>query len=102
MRLASGGRSDVGRPAGPCLTTMPFDVRDGWVFEAAEPGARIRAEFVGLRFMPDRGEIVHSLRTGVVDTEGKVLKVYIGNTWTPEELLAELERSVGGALEVTS
>lgn len=73
-----------------------------WEFARAEPGPLRRlAEFVGLRFMPDRGEIVHSLRTVVADPEGKVLKVYIGNTWTPEELLEELERSVGGALEVT-
>ena len=35
-------------------------------------------------------EITHNLRTIVIDGAGKVVKVYNGNDWTPEELLATL------------
>jgi len=35
-------------------------------------------------------EITHSLRTVVLDRSGKVVKIYNGNDWKPEELLATL------------
>ena len=35
-------------------------------------------------------EIAHNLRTVVLDREGRVAKIFNGNDWKPEELLAEL------------
>lgn len=35
-------------------------------------------------------EIVHNLRTAVLDREGRLTKIFNGNDWKPEELLAEL------------
>ena len=35
-------------------------------------------------------EIVHNLRTVVLDREARVATIFNGNDWTPEELLAEL------------
>ena len=35
-------------------------------------------------------EIVHNLRTVVLDRQGRVTQVFNGTTWTPEELLAAL------------
>jgi protein SCO1 len=37
-----------------------------------------------------QAEIVHNLRTAVVDAQGAVVKIFNGNDWTPEELVAEL------------
>ena len=37
-------------------------------------------------------EIGHTLRTTIVDTNGKIAKSYSGADWTPSELVAELER----------
>lgn len=36
----------------------------------------------------------HNLRTVVVDTEGHVQKTFMGNEWTPEELVAEMQRAM--------
>lgn len=66
-----------------------------WRFARAEPGPLAElAGFAGIRFMPDQGEIVHSLRTMVVDPEGKVVKAIIGNTWETADLLQALEDAV--------
>jgi len=68
-----------------------------WQFVRAEPEPlRQLATFAGLRFMPDQGEVVHSLRTVVVDAEGRVVQTFVGNTWQPDEALQVL---VGVAVE---
>jgi protein SCO1/2 len=41
-------------------------------------------------------DITHNLRTAVVGADGTLVKVYIGNEWTPSQLLADL-RSAAGA-----
>jgi len=38
----------------------------------------------------DPRDITHNLRTAIIDSEGKLVKVYIGNEWTPEQALADL------------
>ena len=35
------------------------------------------------RAMDDPGNITHNLRTAIVDADGKLVKVYTGNEWTP-------------------
>jgi len=35
----------------------------------------------------------HNLRTIVIDGAGKVHKIFIGNTWKPEELVAEMKKA---------
>ena len=37
--------------------------------------------------------IVHNLRTAVVDAEGRVVALHSGNTWTPAELIADLSKT---------
>ena len=39
----------------------------------------------------DSTDISHTLRTVVIDPEGKLVKSYSGNSWTPSELLADLK-----------
>lgn len=57
------------------------------------------AKFFGFDYYLDTpaggGQIVHSLRTAIIGPDSKVRKVYRGNEWKPEEILKELQTSVG-------
>ena len=66
--FATGDRDEIDRFASSLLLTL---VRG----EAANPD-----------------EIGHTLRTTVVDRDGKISKSYSGAEWSPAELVAELER----------
>ncbi|HEV2828992.1 MAG TPA: hypothetical protein VGW76_15460, partial [Pyrinomonadaceae bacterium] len=52
-------------------------------------------QFFGLRYFQDTPsgteQVIHSLRTALIGPDGKVVKVYRGNEWKPEELLKEIE-----------
>ncbi|HEU4506869.1 MAG TPA: SCO family protein [Pyrinomonadaceae bacterium] len=52
------------------------------------------AEYFGLRYFPEKGEIIHGLRTVIVGPDGKVVKVYSGNEWKPADVVAELKKAV--------
>ncbi|HEX6045801.1 MAG TPA: SCO family protein [Pyrinomonadaceae bacterium] len=52
------------------------------------------AQYFGLRYFPDNGQIIHGLRTVIIDPDGKVVKVYTGNDWKPEDVVAELKKTV--------
>jgi len=39
----------------------------------------------------DARDITHNLRTAIVSPEGKLVKLYTGNEWTPDEILADLK-----------
>jgi protein SCO1/2 len=39
----------------------------------------------------DQRDITHNLRTAIIDADGKLVKVYTGNEWTPEQVLADLK-----------
>ena len=66
---------------------IPFD---RWQFSVApEKDLRQVADFFGLDFTPDGGQIVHSLSTTVISPEGTVYKWYEDNQWRPEDLLAD-------------
>ena len=49
------------------------------------------------RALDDPTNITHNLRTAIIDADGKVVKVYTGNDWTPEQVLADLKtlKSIG-------
>lgn len=36
-------------------------------------------------------DITHNLRTALLDADGKLVKIYTGNEWTPAQLLADLK-----------
>ena len=42
------------------------------------------------RDLNDPGNITHNLRTAIIDSDGKLVKVYTGNEWTPEQVLADV------------
>jgi protein SCO1/2 len=39
----------------------------------------------------DARDITHNLRTVIIDSMGRVVRVYTGNDWTPEQILTELK-----------
>jgi protein SCO1/2 len=43
------------------------------------------------RAMNDPRDITHNLRTAVVGADGALVKVYTGNDWTPDQVLADLK-----------
>jgi protein SCO1/2 len=46
------------------------------------------------RAQDDARNITHTLRTAVIDANGKLVKVYIGNEWTPAQVVADLHSVV--------
>lgn len=51
-------------------------------------------EQFGLAFWKEQGSIInHNLRTIVIDPTGRVQKVFSGNTWQPEDLVAEIVKA---------
>jgi protein SCO1 len=66
-----------------------------WEFAAAkEDETKKMAEFFGLRYYPEKDEIIHGLRTVIINPEGKIAKVYTDNKWTPEEVVGEMKKSL--------
>lgn len=57
------------------------------------------AQYFGLRYFLDsssgKEQVVHSLRTAVIAPDGKIVKVYRGNDWKPEEVLKQIEATLG-------
>ena len=51
------------------------------------------AQFFGLTYFPDKDQIIHALRTVIVSPDGKVAKIYKGNEWKPEEVVAEIKKA---------
>lgn len=65
-----------------------------WSFVTGEPeaidGFSGRLGIYAERDGPGPADMVHNLRTAVIDAEGRLAAVHSGNMWTPAELLADL------------
>jgi protein SCO1/2 len=48
------------------------------------------ATYFGMQYWPDGDQIVHGLRTAIVGTDGKLIKLYRGNDWKPNEIVTEV------------
>ena len=48
------------------------------------------AEFFGLTYIAEKDQIIHGLRTAIISPEGKVVKIYNGNDWKPDEVVKEM------------
>lgn len=48
------------------------------------------------RSQGDQRDITHNLRTAIVDAEGRLVKIYIGNEWTPDQAITDLTPVVRG------
>ena len=65
---------------------------DTWDFATGDPSdVRRFAEFFGLAYKAESGQVIHSLRTAVVTPDGRLYKLYRGNEWKPAEVLNDLK-----------
>ena len=77
-----------------------------WEFASGSPDeVKGIAKFFGLRYYHDTPngteQVIHSLRTAVIGPDGKIVKVYRGNEWKPDEMLMELQTALGTAEPAT-
>jgi protein SCO1/2 len=64
-----------------------------WKFVSGSPAeTRRAADFFGLSYLPEGGQIVHSLRTVLLAPDGKIAAQYPGNEWQPADFVAELQK----------
>src|SRR5512146_146821 len=64
-----------------------------WQFASASPKeTRDFANFFGLSYEQEGGQIVHSLRTALVGPSGRISAVYNGNDWHPEDVIRDLKK----------
>ena len=50
------------------------------------------AQFFGLTYFPEKDQIIHALRTVIIDPRGKVVKIYGGNDWKVEEVVDQIKK----------
>jgi protein SCO1/2 len=70
-----------------------------WEFGAPEASALVRmAQFFDLGISENSDStITHTLSTTLIGPDGKVVRFYPGNEWTPKEVLSDLERKTANA-----
>ena len=52
------------------------------------------AGFFGVGYRPDAGFVMHTLTTVVVDREGRIVRVFPSNSWTPDDLFDVVTQAV--------
>ncbi len=86
-KLRQYGQGYLGKDAKPDFSVWQLAVGN-------DKEVKSIAGFFGLRYETDPNNktlINHSLRTAVISPEGKVTKIFSGNDWTANDLLAELK-----------
>lgn len=74
-------------------TTPPFTQ---WSLATGKDEAiRALGGALELDYVEESRSFTHNLRTAVLDGEGKLRRLFRGNDWTPEELVAELKAAAG-------
>ncbi|MDT7778466.1 MAG: hypothetical protein QOC99_978 [Acidobacteriota bacterium] len=82
-------RPEVLRSYGAAYSGGKFD---NWDFATGDPGeVRRLAEFFGLMYKAESGQVIHSLRTAIVTPDGKLYKIYRGNEWKASEVESDLK-----------
>ena len=89
QRLKAYGEEYIGTDAKTAFANWDFAVPE-------KPVLTEMAKFfdVGITNAPDQ-TITHTLSTTLVGRDGKVIKFYPGNEWTPEQIMGDLKQSLG-------
>lgn len=67
-----------------------------WDFATGDPEEiRRLAQFFGLAYKEESGQIVHAMRTALLAPDGTVLKIYRGNDWKTGQVLADVRAAAG-------
>ncbi len=70
----------------------PAETLKRWQFATGTPEeVRKVAEFFGLNYWKEGDQVIHSLVTALVDSEGKVHRIYRGNDWKPSDVLNDIK-----------
>ena len=68
---------------------------DHWEFASGTEGeVKDVAQYFGMRYHKDetgKEQMVHTLATALIGPDGKLVKIYRGNEWSPEQVLGELK-----------
>jgi protein SCO1/2 len=88
-RLKAYGEQYIGSDARSAFANWDFAV-------AEKPVLTEMAKFfdLGISNEPDQ-TITHTLSTTLVGRDGKVIKFYPGNEWTPEQVVGDVKQSLG-------
>jgi protein SCO1 len=88
-RLKAYGEEYIGTASKTAFSNWDFAVPQ-------KPVLTEMAKFfdVGITNAPDQ-TITHTLSTTLVGRDGKVVKFYPGNEWTPEQVMGDLKQSLG-------
>jgi len=74
-------------------TTPPFT---HWTLAGGtEEAIRELGGALGLDYVEESRSFTHNLRTAVLDRDGRLQRLFRGNEWKPEELVAELRKAAG-------
>lgn len=66
-----------------------------WTFATAEQEAVLKwGSRFGLMVSQKDGLIDHNLRTIVIDAQGRIQRVFDGNQWTTDQLIAEMKKAM--------
>jgi protein SCO1 len=90
-RLRAYGAMYIGSNAKDAFAYWDFAVP-----QKAVLGEMARYFDVGFTNAAD-GTITHSLSTTLIGTDGKVIRFYPGNDWTPEQVLADVKQAAANA-----
>lgn len=81
------------REYGARYTGSEKDGFQKWEFATGSPEQiKTIAQFFGLNYWQEKDQIIHGLRTAIIAPDGKVVKVYRGNDWKPEDVTKDLEK----------
>jgi protein SCO1/2 len=89
-KLKQYGLGYLGKDAADDLTIWNLAV-------GTDKEVRAVADFFGLKYetdAADKTQINHSLVTAVMAPDGKVTRIFTGGRWTPDDVLAELKRTL--------
>ena len=63
-----------------------------WTFATGEaPEVESLTKAFSILVQPESGTISHSLATALIDRDGKIVKIWRGNAWTPAEVLGAIK-----------
>ena len=66
-----------------------------WSFAtASDSDLRRLGDAAGLEFQRSGKQINHNLRTLVIDVNGRMTRLFRGNSWTPQDLAAEMRKAM--------
>jgi protein SCO1/2 len=78
---------DYGRRSGASWKTWSF-------LTGSKDALREVADRLGVNFWDEEGTVSHTAACAVITASGTLYKLYRGNTWTPEQIISDMEETM--------